>query len=491
MKKNFIEELSRKVILMKKRNKSRFVDRFLSMSIIITVFVLTIITSIGYAALNTELSISGEAKVIATTFWEYWYTGAVQEFTAPISGYYFVELGGAQAGGWSLSGLGDGIGAYTNGYIYIEQGTTLYIYVGQYGNWNQSTRTFNGGGASGSGGVAGGGATDIRLEKALNNSDWQSTIRSRIMVAAGAGGKDDGINSDGGGLYGTTPYNLQSSFYGTIPTQTSGGKSASFNEWWESTEHGVFGLGANDADSEAWGWTDYASGGGGGYYGGGSTSKAGSSGGGSSFISGFAGVNAITASGGTATAPTHTNNTLHYSGYYFIYAKMGAGGAGLSYNGYAKITYKGLTFEKTNTSINSVRYIKSCINGNNVDGYNYWTEIQAIKNGSNIAKGKTVTATFTASSDSNLSLSNIVDGVLETSGATYGSIIGNQCVTVDLGATYDLDQLGLWLNWDNNRIYENNILSVSSDNSNWRTLHNYTSANGKVETYEGYNYYAW
>lgn len=101
-------------------------------------------------------------------------------------------------------------------------------------------------------------------------------------------------------------------------TQTSGGQSVNN----ETNEYiGYFGK----ANIKA---ATFSTGGGGGYYGG-ATAKiipnalfSGS--GGSSFISGHGLCNAITESS-TENAITHTGNSLHYSGKYFIFSKMLAG----------------------------------------------------------------------------------------------------------------------------------------------------------------------
>ena len=63
--------------------------------------------------------------------WEFFYTGNVQEFIVPVSGYYKLECHGA---GTSYS-----MGGYAEGTIYFEKNEKLYIYVGG------QTNVFNGG----------------------------------------------------------------------------------------------------------------------------------------------------------------------------------------------------------------------------------------------------------------------------------------------------------------------------------------------------------
>jgi len=183
------------------------------------------------------------------------YTGAAQTFVPGVSGYYKVELWGAQ---------NVALGGYTSGIIYLDPSQTLYVYVGERSTVVAST-SFNGGTATG-GGTPGGGATDIRLVSGAWND--LTSLRSRIMVAGG-GGAGQSLGSGGGmvGLKGTIA---------TGGTQIAGGTQ-------ESTYgNGSFGVGGGGC------------GGGGGYYGGGGATCANGGGGGSSFISGYAGVYATT-----------------------------------------------------------------------------------------------------------------------------------------------------------------------------------------------------
>ncbi len=59
----------------------------------------------------------------------YDYTGSYQTFTAPYSGLYQVELWGAQGYTINTTYYG-GKGAYTSGYLYLYEGESIYIYVG-------------------------------------------------------------------------------------------------------------------------------------------------------------------------------------------------------------------------------------------------------------------------------------------------------------------------------------------------------------------------
>ena len=125
------------------------------------------------------------------------YTGDYQVFVAPKTGLYKFEGWGARGGYARINGrLGGtaGLGGYTSGNIKLQEGDTIYIYVGQQGTDSvvkkDSAQAWNGGGlgtwdktddeASG----AGGGATDFRLVPGPWNDE--ESLYSRIMVA-GAG----------------------------------------------------------------------------------------------------------------------------------------------------------------------------------------------------------------------------------------------------------------------------------------------------------------
>jgi len=89
-------------------------------------------------------------------------------------------------------------GGYSRGYVYLEEGTILYIYVGgsgntyyneYYGEYDYEEFTgFNGGGQRDYGYPGGGGATDIRIE--------DDSLYARVIVAGG-GGSDGGYRGDG------------------------------------------------------------------------------------------------------------------------------------------------------------------------------------------------------------------------------------------------------------------------------------------------------
>ena len=471
------------------------------------------ITSIGihYICVRIEDNAGNNnyvSKVAETSYIDYEYTGDYQPFTVPVSGYYKLETWGAQ-GGTVSTGIG-GKGGNSSGYIYLNEGEKLYIYVGEKVTSYADKISFNGGGrgsvatvSQGTMGANGGGATDIRYfgseTPSTDDLVWNSTkgLNSRIMVAAGGGGGthwiDDtyaSVGGSGGGLIGAS--GSQKTIGGSTNnssggTQTVGGTQANSSNNIAQL-NGSFGQGgsSNTYTSDY----VYQSGGGGGYYGGGAGNAAsnvvGSASGGSSFISGYAGVNAITSSSNR----THTATVKHYSNKYFINGEMQAGVN--SGNGKAKITYYGPNEPtRINGNLNNVRYIKDCANGSSANVGNFWGEFQAIKNGVNLTKGKAVSGTSPQMNDSNWSYTYITDGLIDNittgSGLGHASVYGYGCVTIDLGNTYDLDEIAVWHYFDDGRTFYDNVTYTSSDNSTWHEV----IRNGDAETSNGKRVNAW
>lgn len=431
----------------------------------------------GYAKIKQVVS---DYKV------NYGKTFATQYFTAPITGTYKIELWGAQGGNATIDSYSatGGKGGYTSGNIFLNIGETLLVEVGEAYNGVSENHCYNGGGR---GSIStsetilnanGGGATDVRLTSSLN---------SRIMVAAGGGGSiaSSGWNNNGGaggGLIGsngivkkTGTENLSASLGGTQIPDTSG-----------NSYGGTFGMGGSRTPQTGQ-WT-YSPGGGGGYYGGGAGRSASAvvstAGGGSSFISGYAGVNAIT----SETDQTPANQTLHYSGKYFTNGQMTAGTN--SGHGKAQISLLNTssTPNRTNPQLNNVRYVRDCINGNNKNYSNHWVELQIIKDGMNIAKG--ILPTGISSAYPERPLSWITDGDITTKNwvdTSYSETTTTsrlQCLTIDLGDIFNVDEIAVWHYFGNSdRSYNNHSLKVSSDNNNWVTI--IDNVSGVVETSTG------
>lgn len=299
------------------------------------------------------------------------YTGAEQSFEVPVSGTYKLEAWGAQGGN---SG---GNGAYTSGEITLEKGKKLYVQVGGKGSSNEAGKAqtisggYNGGGSTNGQDCCnrvfgtGGGATDIRLISGIWNDE--TGLKSRIMVAAGGGGRfTDDTNSGVGGAGGTLNGLAGSGHYGDYcvglgATQTSPGTISTSGKYCNVIDndgytdpgksYGGFGFGGAHGSQG-----NNGTGGGGGYYGGSSSGHIASAGGGSSYISGYTGcvaiasLSSLTPKTGCTDGTTNKECSYHYSGLIFNNTLMKSGNenmpdysgtatiTGNSGNGYAKIT---------------------------------------------------------------------------------------------------------------------------------------------------------
>ena len=155
----------------------------------------------------------------------FYYSGGVQVYTAPVSGFYYLKAVGAEgstknwkyyqvssgtwAGGWPNGQPTENgrAGGTSTGYIYLNAGESIYICVGghgQPGNWIAVSQAggaggYNGGGNGGGGAIydsvgnagttagGGGGATSItKVNRGVlaNFKNYQSEV---ILVAGGSG----------------------------------------------------------------------------------------------------------------------------------------------------------------------------------------------------------------------------------------------------------------------------------------------------------------
>ena len=137
----------------------------------------------------------------------------------------------------------------------------------------------------------------------------------------------------------------------------------------------------------------------------------------------------------------------------------------------------------SNSKTNKVRYIKDCASGdinNQLRFETDWIEIQAMYNGKNIAKNKTIT--WEASDGVKIAGDSevVTDGKpYSTSENDYFAITNSninklKCVIVDLENLYDLDEIAVWHHHITNvlskKYYIKYNLLVSQDNTTYTTL---------------------
>ena len=239
-------------------------------------------------------------------------------------GAYLIECWGAGYSSIISSQLSlPHYGAYTKGTIIFHHHQTLYLYLGaSSGKFNVLHPN-----ASLKMGVSSNGATDVRIKNG-NYYDFES-LKSRIMVAAGAGSTDNyyGLEGHGGTFEGTDAIINCSLQNVTLqnPLIIPGGKQTNdYNDCKDANcIRSYFGLAGYKYKAGDEG--DVGAFGGGGYYAGASSAESGKGGGGSSFISGHLGCNAISNSSIDFAHIEHTNQSIHYSRLSFTNTAMIAG----------------------------------------------------------------------------------------------------------------------------------------------------------------------
>jgi hypothetical protein len=210
----------------------------------------------------------------------YNYTGAVQIYNVPVTGYYKIDCYGAPGGLYTAT---LGRGGQTTGTFWFTAGTVLRVYVGNLG----ALGGWNGGGNCGNPNFNGGGASDVRV--------GGTALSNRVIVAGGGGsiGGDFTVYYGGnGGLTGTNGQNYSASCQGGGGGTGGAGGAGGFASGggYIPGTAGTLGVGANG--SIVFGVPGSGSGGGG-YYGGGSgaynpgfgVAGGGGGGGGSSYCS--------------------------------------------------------------------------------------------------------------------------------------------------------------------------------------------------------------
>ena len=220
--------------------------------------------------------------------------GSIQTFKAPATGYYELEVWGAEGTAASVNStyFEGGTGAYSVGVAKLNAGTTYYIAVG--GRAPQASNSTSSGGYNGGGGAStsstsdfagpGGGATHIATATGLLSSFSASSNRNKVLIVAGGGGGGYYtfyFNSSGGHAGGVNGGLLRSNYcrgrsvvLGTAASQSAGGTGGGCVDG-SFYAAGSFGTGGTYG---AW-----SSGGGAGWFGGGNGYAYGAQGG-SSYI---------------------------------------------------------------------------------------------------------------------------------------------------------------------------------------------------------------
>lgn len=320
------------------------------------------LTEYTFKAYSVDASGKQSAIMTTTAETDYVYNGvfayrnSAQSKTIEVSGYYYLQVWGAQ-GGYRRSSTYAGKGGYSKGYVYLNQGDIIYIYTGGAGGSGTSgcgsaicKGGYNGGGYRYKY-YGGGGGTDIRINS--------TSLYARVIVAGG-GGSDGATNKKGmygGGTKGgssTENYTANTNYCGKGGTQTYSGYSASYTITTQATS----GLNSNSKNYYAGGFgfggggvylsSGYGGAGGGGWYGGsgnvpdssGDDDRGGGGGSGYVYTSSTA---SSYPSGCLLNSSYYMSNAATYAGNTSFESTTGGSETGHSGNGYAKVTYVGKT----------------------------------------------------------------------------------------------------------------------------------------------------
>ena len=398
------------------------------------------------------------------------YTEDGQEYVVPMgqAGWYKIELWGAQGGGNN-----GGLGAYTSGMIWLDENAHLYFYIGKSDSTYGSSYTFNGGGfASNTTSRRGGGATDVRLVSGA--WDNEESLKSRIMVAAGGGGR---VNKDAG---------VGGSILGGNGNASTNNGAASFGD------SAKFGKGEGTTGANL-------AGGGGGYYGGSASTTSVGAGGGSSYIAGYAGVVNVNTNKTYDTGySSSATNGYFVGGLMIAGVNSGSGSAKISKVSTGDINNPPVPLNNIVRDNNGAgfRYVRDCVSGSRIANAstiknNVWSEISVIRNGENIAAGKPMRIENTGTDYT----SSIGDGKISYGGAKATGANTTQCMVVDLGSVqHTYSEIAVWHDFDTaNTNVRNHTVSISLDGSNWTevTSNGNTHSLESMETPNGLHYSAW
>ena len=268
--------------------------------------------------------------------WVYSYTGAVHTFTASTAGIYKLEVGGASAGALLWNGVvnKDKVlgGGYSNGKISLSSSNKLYISVGGKGEDGKYQKDNAGGWNGGGKGIwdhnddeslgGGGGCTSIQISLISDGQLYQyKDNKDKVLIVAGGSGGfgSDPLNTKnicyGGGTEAGGGYIVNDS-YKRIETLSPANQSSGY----------AFGKG-QDANYNGH-WNPESPGGGGGWYGGFAPidqidASYGSAGGGSGYVNTSKLTEASTIAGNTAfPSPSGGTETGHTGNGYAIITQV-------------------------------------------------------------------------------------------------------------------------------------------------------------------------
>lgn len=137
------------------------------------------------------------------------------------------------------------------------------------------------------------------------------------------------------------------------------------------------------------------------------------------------------------------------------------------------------------------RYIRSHLNGSSANEGNHWVELEVYSGGSNVARGKPVAVEIGevvaagGNGGSIGSLEVFTDGNKSTT--PYCETKGNYpgAIRVDLGKSYDLDEIKIWHYFADGRTYYSNRIEISENGTDWQIVFDSEIDGRYAETADG------
>ena len=326
--------------------------------------------------------ITVNAKTLYVFNGVYAYQAAAYTKTIEVTGYYKLQVWGAEGGyGYNSSTTyAAGKGGYAQGVVKLNKNDIIYIHTGGQGVAGSTTKSVKAGGSNGGGasgynyGGSGGGGTDIRIKPSTAASGTSyDTYYARVIVAGAGGGGcyySAYYGGAGGGATGSDGKGYSTTYNAKGGTATAGGGGGSYNGGNYKGTDGSFGDGGAAATSTTSNYGRSGGGGGGWYGGGGGGYRANSSyyrygqsggGGGSGFTYSSSTASSVPSSGWLLTSAYYLSNPTNAAGTTCFNSPTGAEETGHAGSGYALVTYCGQTAtDGACSSTNMAAYNSAC-----------------------------------------------------------------------------------------------------------------------------------
>lgn len=147
--------------------------------------------------------------------------------------------------------------------------------------------------------------------------------------------------------------------------------------------------------------------------------------------------------------------------------------------------------DHNSAQVQKFRYVRDYLNGNSLNNYNHWIEVQVFDFNNNlISSGKTVTTSYpptigsggspaSALTDGIINSSNFIDMIPDPTGVP-------RYVEIDLGGSYEIGKVIVWHYYEDGRTYhDTKTVLETSDRSYTKAIFDSTNIGEYTETASG------